>query len=228
MRRDAGEKRFEGFGDGAVEFYEGLEADNSKAYWNDQLALYKEHVRAPMEALLAELEPEFGPGFGAGKVFRPHRDVRFSADKSPYKTHCGAVIEQGRGGGAYYVEISADGLMVAGGCYHTESDQLARFRTAVDTEIHGEELRSLLDALTARGWEIAGTALATRPRGFAPDHPRLDLLRHKSLYATRTWEPDDALHGRECLTRVRESWEAVRDLNRWCADHIGITEKKRR
>lgn len=220
--------RFEGFGDGAVEFYEGLLADNSKAYWADNKELYAEHVRAPMEALLAELEPEFGPGFGKGKVFRPFRDVRFSHDKSPYKTHCGAVIEQGRGGGAYYVEVGPEGMRVAGGCYHTESDQLARFRTAVDTEIHGEELRRLLDALTERGWEIAGTALATRPRGFAPDHPRLDLLRHKSLYATRTWEPDDALHDRECLTRVRESWEAVRELNQWCADHIGITEKKRR
>lgn len=220
--------RFEGFGDGVVEFYEGLLADNSKAYWADNQPLYSEHVRAPMEALLAELEPEFAPGFGKGKVFRPFRDVRFSRDKSPYKTHCGAVIEQGRGGGAYYVEVGPEGLLVAGGCYHTESDQLARFRAAVDTEIHGEELRRLLDGLTGQGWEITGTTLRTRPRGFAPDHPRLDLLRHKTLYAARTWEPDDVLHERACLQRVRESWEAVRELNQWCNDHIGVTEKKRR
>lgn len=220
--------RFEGFGDGVVEFYEGLLADNSKAYWADNQRLYSEHVRAPMEALLAELEPEFAPGFGKGKVFRPFRDVRFSRDKSPYKTHCGAVIEQGRGGGAYYVEVGPEGMVVAGGCYHTESDQLARFRAAVDTEIHGEELRRLLDALAEQGWEIAGTTLQTRPRGFAPDHPRLDLLRHKTLYAARTWEPDDVLHERDCLQRVRQSWEAVRELNQWCADHIGTTEKKRR
>ena len=225
MRRDAGEKRFEGFGDGAVEFYEGLEADNSKAYWNDQLALYKEHVRAPMEALLAELEPEFGPGFGAGKVFRPHRDVRFSADKSPYKTHCGAVIEQGRGGGAYYVEISADGLMVAGGCYHTESDQLARFRAAVDTEIHGERLREILAGL--KGWEVGGETLKSRPRGFSAEHPRLDLLRHRTLYAFRRWAPDDVMHERACLSRVRKAWNQVRELNQWCADHVGVSEKRR-
>ncbi|WP_406689200.1 DUF2461 domain-containing protein [Saccharopolyspora sp. ID03-671] len=220
--------RFEGFGDGAVEFFEGLQADNSKAYWADNRELYQEHVRAPMEALLAELEPEFGPGFGKGKVFRPFRDVRFARDKSPYKTHCGAVIEQGRGGGAYYVQVGPEGMLVAGGCFHSESDQLARFRTAVDTEVHGERLRKLLDDLADQGWEITGTALQTRPRGFDADHPRLDLLRHKTLYAARSWEPDDALHERTCLQRVRESWEAVRELNQWCADHIGVTEKKRR
>lgn len=220
--------RFEGFGDAAVEFYDGLLADNSKAYWNDNLAIYREHVRAPMEALLAELEPEFGPGFGKGKVFRPHRDVRFSRDKSPYKTHCGAVIEQGRGGGAYYVEISAEGVLVAGGCYHTESDQLARFRAAVDSEIHGQRLRELIDGLDSAGWEIAGSALRTRPRGFGADHPRLDLLRHRTLYAARSWGPDETLHERSCLDRVRESWLAVRELNQWCADHIGTTEKRRR
>jgi uncharacterized protein (TIGR02453 family) len=220
--------RFEGFGDAAVEFYDGLLADNSKAYWSDNLEIYREQVRAPMEALLAELEPEFGPGFGKGKVFRPHRDVRFSPDKSPYKTHCGAVIEQGRGGGAYYVEVSAEGMLVAGGCYHTESDQLARFRAAVDTEIHGERLRELLSELAGIGWEITGTTLRSRPRGFPADHPRLDLLRHRTLYAARSWEPDEALHERECLERVRASWRAVRELNQWCADHIGVTEKKRR
>ncbi|MER7014633.1 DUF2461 domain-containing protein [Saccharopolyspora sp. NPDC000359] len=220
--------RFEGFGDGAVEFFDGLEADNSKAFWQDNLAFYREHVRAPVEALIAELEPEFAPGFGTGKVFRPHRDVRFSRDKSPYKTHCGAVIEQGRGGGAYYVEISAAGLMVAGGCFHTESDQLARFRTAVDAEIHGEQLRRLLDALVASGWEVAGDQLRSRPRGFAADHPRLDLLRHRTLYAFQRWEPDDTLHERDCLDRVRRAWAQVRELNQWCADHIGVTGKKRR
>lgn len=223
--------RFEGFGAGAVEFYEGLEADNTKAYWTDNRALYREHVREPMEALLAELEPEFAADLGddasvRAKVFRPHRDLRFSRDKSPYKTHCGAVIEQGRGAGAYYVEISANGMLVAGGCYHTERDQLARFRDAVHTELHGERLRKLLDGLT--GWEIKGDRLATRPRGVSADHPRLDLLRHRTLYAVRRWEPDDVLHERACLDRVRDHWRQVRELNRWCADHIGATELRRR
>ncbi len=121
---------FTGFGDGAVEFYDGLEADNSKAYWTDQREIYETHVKAPMLALLAELEPEFG----AVKMFRPYRDVRFSADKTPYKTHCGATV------GDYYLQVGADGLMAAAGHYQMASDQVSRFREAVADDRRGRDL----------------------------------------------------------------------------------------
>ncbi|TNC28999.1 DUF2461 domain-containing protein [Amycolatopsis alkalitolerans] len=219
---------FAGFGEHAIEFYDGLLADNSKPYWEDHLKIYREHVRGPMEALLAELTPEFGPDFGEGKVFRPHRDVRFAKDKSPYKTHCGAVIEQGRGGGAYYVEVSSAGLRVGGGCFHLQSDQLARFRQAVDTDLHGGVLERILAKLRKAGWQILGDTLRTKPRGFAEDHPRLELLKHRSLYAVRSWEPDDTLHERRCLDRVRKAWRQVRDFNEWARDHVGVSEQPRR
>ncbi|MDT7658664.1 MAG: hypothetical protein QOF38_3379, partial [Pseudonocardiales bacterium] len=112
---------FAGFGEQLVDFYDGLEADNSKAYWTDNKAVYDEQVKAPMTALLAALEPEFG----RGKIFRPYRDVRFSADKTPYKTHCGATV------GGYYVQAGADGIMIAGGYYQMAGDQIARYRVAV-------------------------------------------------------------------------------------------------
>jgi len=82
---------FKGWPAEAFDFYEGLEADNSKTYWTEHKATYDEKVLAPMVDLLAELEDEFGPT----KVFRPYRDVRFSADKSPYKTNLGAVLGSG-------------------------------------------------------------------------------------------------------------------------------------
>ncbi|HJQ48591.1 MAG TPA: DUF2461 domain-containing protein [Amycolatopsis sp.] len=220
--------KFTGFGEHAVEFYDGLLADNSKPYWEDHLETYREDVRAPMEALLAELVPEFGPDFGEGKVFRPYRDVRFAADKTPYKTHCGAVIERGRGGGAYYVEVSPDGLRVGGGCVHLQSDQLARFRQAVDSDVHGGALERILAKLRKSGWEIAGDRLRTKPRGFPEDHPRLELLKHRSLYVSRAWEPDDTLHERACLDRVRRAWRQVRDFNEWARDHVGVSDKPRR
>jgi uncharacterized protein (TIGR02453 family) len=220
--------KFAGFGEHAVEFYDGLVADNSKPYWEDSLKVYREDVRAPMEALLTELTPEFGSDFGEGKVFRPHRDVRFAKDKSPYKTHCGAVIEPGRGGGAYYVELSSAGLRVGGGCFHLQSDQLARFRQAVDTEVHGAALERILAKLRKAGWQIAGDALRTKPRGYPDDHPRLDLLKYRSLYTVRHWEPDDTLHERACLDRVRKAWRQVRDFNEWARDHVGVSEKPRR
>ncbi len=152
--------RFEGFGEHAVDFYDGLVADNSKSYWTDHKAVYQADVREPMEALLAELSAEFAADFGRATVFRPYRDVRFAKDKTPYKTHCGGVIEPGRGAGAYYVELSPAGVRVGGGCFHLQSDQLARFRTAVAEDLHGEALAGILTKLEKAGWELQG-----RPAG---------------------------------------------------------------
>lgn len=214
--------RFEGFGEYAVDFFDGLVADNSKAYWDANKATYEADVRAPMQALLGELEKEFGGEFGAPKVFRPFRDVRFAKDKTPYKTNCGGVIEAGRGGGAYYVEVSPAGLRAGGGCFHLESDQLARYRAAVTEEIHGERLRSILASLKRTGWEIRGDQLKTAPRGYDKDHERIDLLRYRSVYAVRVWEPDDVLHERECFDRVRKAWRQLRPFNEWARDHVGV------
>ena len=78
---------FRGWPVEALEFFEGLEADNSKTYWNENKAIYETMVRAPMEALLAELASEWGEG----RIFRPYRDIRFSRDKAPYKTAAAAM-----------------------------------------------------------------------------------------------------------------------------------------
>jgi uncharacterized protein (TIGR02453 family) len=208
---------FTGFGEYAVEFYDGLEADNSKAYWTDQRAVYEADVRAPMQALLTALEPEFG----AGKIFRPYRDVRFSTDKTPYKTHCGATA------GPFYVQVGADGLMAAGGYYQMASDQVARFRTAVDDDRRGTDLQKRLAAVEDEV-VIRGEMLKTRPRGVDPEHPRIDLLRHKSLYGARIWPPDDTLHEAGALDRVVATWRALTPLSEWLADHVGPSEQPRR
>ncbi|HET6665349.1 MAG TPA: DUF2461 domain-containing protein [Acidimicrobiales bacterium] len=209
---------FTGFGDGAVEFYDGLLVDNSKAYWTDQREVYEAHVRAPMLALLADLEAEFGPG----KVFRPFRDLRFSNDKTPYKTHCGATA------GPYYVQVGADGLMAAAGHYQMAADQVGRFRTAVDDERRGSDLAKRLAAIEADGITIAGEMLKTRPRGIDAEHPRLELLRHKSLYGWRRWPPDDVLHEAGAVQRVASAWRSLRPLTEWLADHVGPSELPRR
>ena len=116
---------FSGFGEHAVEFFDGIAEDNSKAYWTDHQHIYQSDVREPMEALLAELAGEFAE-FGKVKVFRPYRDVRFSKDKTPYKTHCGGVIERARGAGACYVQIGSEGLRIGGGSFHMAPAQLER------------------------------------------------------------------------------------------------------
>ena len=216
---------FEGFPDAGLVFYEGLEADNTKTYWTRHKADYETHVKAPLQALLDELAPEFG----TAKVFRPYRDVRFSHDKTPYKTHQGAVVHpEGRGAGAWYVQISAEGLMVSGGCWRLESDQVDRYRRAVADAVQGPRLKAEVDRLTAADWSIEGERLSRVPAGYTADDDRVELLRHKSLHATRRWDPADWLHERPALDRVRAAWRDLQTLNAWLADNVGATTKEPR
>jgi uncharacterized protein (TIGR02453 family) len=216
---------FEGFPDQGLVFYEGLEADNSKAYWTEHKADYDACVRAPMLALLAEL----GEEFGTAKVFRPYRDVRFSHDKTPYKTHQGAVVTpEGRGAGSWYVQISADGLHVSGGSWRLESDQVARYRRAVSDPVQGGRLAAEVERLRAAGWAIEGDRLVRVPAGYAPDADRLELLKHKALHASRHWTPEDWLHTPAVVDRVRDAWRDLASLNTWLADNVGATTKEPR
>ncbi|MGH9152255.1 MAG: DUF2461 domain-containing protein [Acidimicrobiales bacterium] len=204
---------FRGWPAEALEFFEGLEADNSRTYWQDHRAVYDAAVRGPMDELLAELAPEFG----AGKVFRPYRDVRFSADKTPYKTHLGAVLD---GGG--YVQLSAEGLAAGLGYWHMSADQLDRFRRAVADDRTGEPLAAVARSLGRLGIEITSIeSLKTAPRGYPKDHPRVELLRHKGLAAYRSWPAAAWLGARAAKTRVVGFLRTARPLMDWLDDHVG-------
>ncbi|TYB63168.1 DUF2461 domain-containing protein [Nonomuraea sp. PA05] len=214
---------FSGFPDEAFLFYEGLEADNSKTYFAQHKHLYEEAVRAPMLALTDELAAEFGPAH----LFRPYRDVRFAKDKTPYKTHQGAFVEVMPAIGLY-VEISAEGLSTAGGVYSTAADQVARYRAAVDEDLSGKPLESITGALTGEGYELRGDRLKTRPRGFQEDHPRIELLRHRSLYAGMRFEPQEWVHTAQVRERVERTWRAYGPLVEWLCAHVRGSELPRR
>ena len=203
---------FRGWPIEAVEFYEGLEADNSKVYWQEHKAVYEQQVKAPMEELLAELADEFGEG----KLFRPYRDVRFSADKTPYKTTCAATLGKG------YVAFSADGLSVGSGLYMPEPAALARFRAAVDADDTGTELASIVADLHRAGYQtMAHEVLKTAPRGFPKDHPRIELLRHKGLAMMKSWPVGAWLGTRKAKDRVVTALRAAAPLNEWLNRHVG-------
>lgn len=212
---------FEGWSPRAVAWFEGLERDNSREYFNGTRELYEDAVKGPLLALLAELEGEFG---GKAKMFRPHRDVRFSADKSPYKTQASAYLQSGDGAG-HYVEVSMDGLMAGSGMYQLARDQLARYRQAVDDPSPGGQLADVVDALRAGGYGIHGEALKTAPRGFSRDHPRVALLRHRGLFLMADIPPGGELYSRRALDHVRTTWRAAAPLNAWLTTHVGPTEE---
>ena len=205
---------FAGFPVAALDFYDDLELDNTKSFWQAHKAVYDEAVAAPMKALTAALEPEFG----AAKIFRPYRDVRFARDKSPYKTHQGAYVPTGPSTG-YYVQVSAAGVMVGAGFYEASSTRLASIREAMADDAHGAQLVGILDELSADGWTIGGDTLKTAPRGYDVSHPRIELLRHKSLTVGREYGFDPVIHSPGLVDRVRDDWRAATPFLDWVAAH---------
>jgi uncharacterized protein (TIGR02453 family) len=203
---------FRGWPAEALEFYEGLEADNSKSYWTDHKGVYDTAVYGPMVALLADLADEFGEG----RIFRPYRDVRFSPDKTPYKTAIAATVGSG------YVHLSADGLMAAAGMYHLATDQLDRYRRAVADEVTGPELDGVIGTLRKARIDVHGTdPLKTVPRGYPKDHPRADLLRNKGLVATKEWPAAPWLGTAAAKSRVVDILRSARPLCGWLDEHVG-------
>jgi uncharacterized protein (TIGR02453 family) len=207
---------FTGFPLEAVGFYEGLQADNSRPYWQANKAVYERAVRAPMLALLEDLS-EYGPF----QVFRPYKDVRFSKDKTPYKENIGAYGESEEGAG-FYVAFSATGMFAGSGYYGMANDQLERFRAAVDAESTGTELARLVAAVEKAGLRPgAMSELKTAPRGVAKDHPRIELLRRKGLMAGREWPLAKWMHTKAAVGKVRDTWTAANEVNAWLDLHVG-------
>jgi uncharacterized protein (TIGR02453 family) len=205
---------FTGFPVAALDFYDDLELENTKTYWEAHKPTYDAAVAGPMKALVAGLADEFGEA----KVFRPYRDVRFAKDKTPYTTHQGAFIPKGPSTG-YYVQIGAPGARVGVGYYEASSPRLAGIRDAIAEPRRGAELEEILAALQATGWELGGDTLKTAPRGYAADHPRIALLRHKSMTLGKDYGFEPVIHTPELLDRVRADWREATPFVEWVLRH---------
>jgi len=207
---------FAGFPEAALDFYDDLETDNTKSFWVEHRHIYESAVRAPMAALTASLEAEFGPA----KIFRPYRDVRFGTDKTPYKTHQGAFVPSGPATG-WYVEVAAHGVRVGVGFYQASSARLARIREAIAEDRRGAELEGIIGSLQSQGWTLDGDKLKTTPRGYAADHPRIDLLRHRSMTLGRSYGFAPVVHTPELFSMVRDDWRAATPFVEWVSANAG-------
>ncbi len=205
---------FEGFPVAALDFYDDLEVDNTKTFWEAHKDTYLESVKAPMTALTAALGPTFGPA----KIFRPHRDVRFSRNKEPFKTHQGAFVATAPETG-FYVELSARGVRTGAGCYWFSPERLAAFRAAVDDDTTGPRLERLVKKAEKAGFEVGGEKLKTKPRGWEIDHPRIELLRHKALIFGHPIGFEPVIHTPELVDLVRADWQALRPIVDWITQH---------
>jgi uncharacterized protein (TIGR02453 family) len=217
-RGDDVSTRFDGFGAPVFSWFAGLERDNSKAYFTATRDRYETEVRGALIALLEELSAPFG---GEVRVFRQHRDVRFSPDKSPYKTRTYGLLQGGGGTASLYAELSARGLYAGTGYHQLAPDQLERFRGAAADGAAGAALAALVAAAREGGLEVVGQTLRTAPRGYARDHPRIELLRHKALIAGRRLPGTGGIGRDQALDHVAGTWRAAGPLNAWLDEHVG-------
>ncbi|WP_263382657.1 DUF2461 domain-containing protein [Granulicella arctica] len=210
----------------APKFLRALKRNNDRNWFNDRKPLYERELKAPMLALIAEINEhllDFAPHHvrPPQKVaMRIYRDIRFSPDKRPYKHNAGAWwardgLEKTSGGG-FYFEINGTELTIAAGAYMPERDQLLAIRRHIAE--HHKELRSILAAkkLKAVLTEFDGLKLTRAPKGFPPDHPAIDLLLHRQWGVSATLPVEQALRPtliKEIVSRFKLATPLVDFLN---------------
>ena len=205
----------------ALDFYEELAAENTRAWWQRNKDRYAASVRGPWNS---SSTPSRRSSARARLPPEPRRAVqrRQVALQGPR----GALVTTAPGMG-WYVQVSAGGLVTGGGFHPTGPDQLARLRAAVDAPASGTALERVVAALRSAGFELAGDRVATRPRGVPADHPRLELMRFKTLFARRDHGAPAWLSTPDVVEHVRADWRAVRPLVEWLTEHVGATEQPR-
>ena len=209
---------FRGFPPEALEFLAELEANNDRDWFKANRARYDEQLVAPARALGADLAD-----LGEPKLFRPFNDTRFHPGPA-IKEHLGLAVGYG-GAGGWYVELSLDGLLVAAGLHAPRPDQVERIRRAVDAGRTAAPLTRALRTAADAGLELNEPDLKRGPRGYAPDHPRADLLRRRRLTVARRNELGPWLHRPAAGRRIRAQLDAATPLVAWLRAHVGPSQQ---
>ena len=204
----------------AIEFLNELERNNDRDWFKANRSRYDEHLVAPARELAEQLGD-----LGEPHMFRPYNDTRFHM-RPPIKEQVGLAIGYGAAGG-YYVELSLDGLLVAAGLHAPASDQLERYRAAVDDGRKAASFEKALKHAAGAGLETAPPALKRAPKGYPVDHPRIERLRMKELTVYRRHPLGPWLHKRSADKRIRAELEGAKPLVAWLARHVGPSTRTR-
>jgi uncharacterized protein (TIGR02453 family) len=204
----------------ALAFLQELEDNNDRDWFKANRARYDNDLLAPARALAEKLER-----LGPAHYFRPYNNTRFRPGP-PLKEHIAVGI--GSGPAVYYFQLSLDGLVLGAGLWHPETDQLERFRAAIDNGRKSATFERAVSRATARGLELVEPELKRAPKGYSPDHPRIDRLRLKRLavhhrHPLRKW-----LHTRAGDERIQSELESAKPFVTWLNENVGPTTRPRR
>jgi uncharacterized protein (TIGR02453 family) len=211
---------FTGWNPAALEFFAELEANNTKEWWITNRGRYDELVYAPMAAFGEAVDATFGKL----NIKRPNRDIRFSTDKSPYKTTIAGGIDTG-GGTLLGLQLSTEGLGVVAGHFEFAPDQLERFRDAIDDSETGPEFERLKKRLETNGYPLRSfSRLKSVPKGFPKDHPRAELLSFKGIHLDTQFGPRKLPKTVEAITKT---WSDAKPFLDFLEAHVGPSAMKR-
>jgi uncharacterized protein (TIGR02453 family) len=196
-------------------FFSDLDENNNREWWKANSSRFDQEVKQPIQLLVNSLKPEFG----SIKVFRPFRDVRFSADKRPYNAHASFAAEGT--GGMLYFQIGANEVRIAGGRWQPSPAELGKFREVIsDVRLIGD-LREQLAERENDGLRADDEAvLKTAPRGYSIDDPNIDLLRRTKLSLMRVESVNSWLSSSSPLETVTATWRSVELWNAWLQENI--------
>jgi uncharacterized protein (TIGR02453 family) len=201
---------FAGFPREATEFFRELARNNNRDWFQAHKDVYEQASREPLKGLVSELDP-----LGTPQISRINRDMRFSRDGAPYKTHIAAGVL------GTYINLSAEGLYVGTGMYRPEPAVLQKFRAAIDADKSGRDLAKVVSTIRRKGYTV-GTheSVNSAPRGYAADHPRIELLRMKDIHAGKMIEPGPVLASRKAVAAVKKVMDDVRPLAEWISRNV--------
>ena len=204
----------------ALEFLRDLEDNNDSQWFRANRRRYDEYLVAPARELAEKLSD-----LGSPRFFRPYNNLRFRPGP-PIKENLGVAIGYGAAGG-YYFDLSLDGLLVAAGLYQPASDQLERFRAAIDDDRKARGFERGLATARRGGLTPGEPELKRAPRGYPMGHPRIDRLRMRQLTVSCRHPLEPWLHEPTCDDRIRSALIAARPMVKWLAETVGPSTRAR-
>jgi uncharacterized protein (TIGR02453 family) len=222
--------RFSGFPEAGVRFLADLERNNDRAWFNANKAVFKTEVEGPAKAFAEALAEALHPVAGrplAGKLFRMHRDTRFSKDKTPYNAHVRIAIgpaEQlsGMVGDLprYFFSLEPTRVALGLGVFEFSKAGLEAYRASVHDDVAGEELAGVAARLEGAGYRLGEAVLKRVPAGFDQLHPRASLLRRKGLSLWHEEPVSEAVGSAELLARTLANFSAMQPLSDWISRRV--------
>jgi uncharacterized protein (TIGR02453 family) len=220
---------FSHFPNETIEFYRQLEHNNNREWFEAHKQDYLEYVQKPSLAFInamGEILKEISPNIvydtrtnGAGSLMRIYRDIRFSPDKTPYKTNLGIVFWEGEGkkseNPGFYFHVAPYGIGFFSGMYGFNKQLLNAYRAAIINDTLGIELVEVINNIQSSGYETGGEHYKRVPRNFDPDHPRADLLKYNTLYASITDLNPELMTQPEFTDVAFGHWKNMAPLHRW-------------